>query len=85
MAAVTKPFTSTQIEALERELAMLAYHWRSERDSARQAELVQQYHAILSKGWETGWDWRGLSPDAELPDELMPEYFREYWNGKSLL
>lgn len=85
MATVTKPFESTQIEPLERELAMLAYDWRSERNPVRQAELVQQYHAILAKGWEMSWDWRGLSPDAELPDELMPEYFREYWRDKSLL
>ena len=85
MATLTKPFTSAQIEALERELGMLAYQWRSERNPARQAELVQQYHATLATGWEAGWDWRGLSPDAELPDEFMPEYFREYWRDKSLL
>ena len=52
---------------MERQLSLLAYHWRASGDPA----LVAQYHTILTAMIDLGFTGE-LSADAELPDEQMP-------------
>lgn len=71
------------IDTLERQLATLAYRWRSIPDALNAPEaqpVVLEYHAVMDQLWQQGWTGRGLLPDAELPDELMPQYFQDYWH-----
>ena len=67
---------------LELRLGELACHWRrlSSNGQLDAAEsMVQDYHAVMKKLWDLGWDGETLLPDSELPDRLMPRYFLDRW------
>ena len=66
----------------EKELSDLAFQWRFYHSQIKYAEasaIVDKYHEAMAKFWKTGWRGDYLPLDAELPDELMPKYFLEYW------
>jgi len=66
-------------ESLLGELAAL---WRSTKESPDQAKnVVKTYHDLFGLLWLRG--FRGdMFPEAELPDDLMPKYYLEYWQIK---
>jgi hypothetical protein len=69
---------------LELQLGLLAMEWRSthRKGLLEEAEkVVEKYWLVVEKLWEIGWRGSGLLPDSELPDELMPQYFLEYWKN----
>lgn len=68
------------ITATELTLSRLAYRWRSTYQADQAAAIIAEYHTVMNRAWAVGWRARGLSPDAELPEELMPEAFQAYWN-----
>lgn len=66
----------------EREFYLLAYWWRGYHSQGKineASKIVDRYHELMKKFWETGWRGDDLLPTEELPDELMPKYFLEYW------
>jgi len=79
--ASTKDNNPTQINKmnkLELKLSDLAYEWRSLHIGGQlqeAAQVVQAYHVVMDELWSLGWNGKGLSVDAQLPDELMPASF----------
>jgi len=81
MATVTT--SQLSMAQLEQHLGQLAYQWRSvPLESPEARAIVHEYHDVLAALWQQGWTGEGLLPDAELPDELMPRYFMEYWQQR---
>jgi hypothetical protein len=75
------------IDELERELTGLAMHWRSfHRQGLFQEakDTVEKYLIIFQKLWDLEWIGTNLPPDSELPDELMPQYFLEFWEKRGI-
>lgn len=71
------------LEITLRKLSALAYAWRcmpNARHTAAGHAIVQQYHAVMTQLWAQGWRGYGLQFDAELPDDLLPEFFRAHWH-----
>lgn len=63
-------------------LAHLANDWRKFHSQAafdRADLVVNEYHKVMKELWESGWRGNDLLPDCELPAELMPSYFFDYW------
>ena len=78
--------TETEINELVRRLAVLAFQWRKQHSKnlfeAAQT-IVIEYHSVFARLWELGWNGEDLLPDEELPTQLMPDYFIDYWREKS--
>ena len=77
---------SELIDKLEVHLSQLATKWRSshsQNELIDAAKIVEEYHEIMAQLWSLGWNGGDLLPDSELPDELMPKYFLEYWQRKN--
>lgn len=71
-----------EIDVLLHQLSDLAYRWRSTphaRHHPNGQALVAQYHAVMDQLWATGWREHGLQVEDELPDDLLPACYREYW------
>ena len=66
-------------------LGELAAYWRMVKDFENQAtSAVNAYHKLFDLLWSQG--FRGdMFPDAELPQELMPSYYIDYWRSKGSL
>ena len=76
---------SELIDKLEVHLSHLAMKWRSlhfQKELEDASKIVDQYHTTMDQLWSLGWDGGDLLPDSELPNELMPKYFLEYWQRK---
>ena len=74
-----------KIDKLEVRLSRLAMKWRSshsQKELEDASKIVAEYHTTMNQLWSLGWDGSDLLPDSELPDELMPKYFLEYWQRK---
>ena len=66
------------IQALEIKLGQLAAKWRgNSNDPVLQAEIVQQYHAVVQHLYEFGWD-DVIDIESELPERLMPKTYLEH-------
>ncbi len=70
---------------LELRLSDLAMEWRSFPEDKIEESItrVEKYHSIMDQLWALGWDGRTLPLDSQLPDEIMPKYFLEYWQKKN--
>ncbi len=68
-----------ELRELEMSLCDLAGTWReSWGEPDRQAELVREYHATMTKLYALGWDGT-LDLECELPEEHMhEEYIRRH-------
>jgi hypothetical protein len=76
---------SEMIDALESRLCNLAYYWRGKHSTGAYeaaSKIVDEYHATMAELWSLGGHGEGLTPDEELPDELMPDYWLEWWGRK---
>jgi hypothetical protein len=74
------------IDKLEIRLSDLAIKWRSTHFQGNledASKAIEEYHSTMDQLWLLGWDGEVLPPEAELPDELMPQYFIEYWQRKN--
>jgi hypothetical protein len=73
--------TTTRIDELERELARHAIAFRSSaKGSAERDEAIANYHRVLKSLMETG-NWCGTPDlDSQLPDEFMPQFYKDYWS-----
>lgn len=58
-------------------LGELAGEWGETKSDA----VVQTYHTVLKSLFELGWDGY-LLPDEELPEELMPDWYLEYYKAQ---
>jgi hypothetical protein len=73
-------------EELYLQLSDLAVAWRKEhsRGSYDLAHrIVQYYHEALAKLWALGSRGEELLPEMELPENLMPQYFIDWWKRSS--
>ncbi|HRV96086.1 MAG TPA: hypothetical protein P5526_28295 [Anaerolineae bacterium] len=61
-----------ELRRLEFLLGDLAAQWREYESPERQNEIVLEYHSVMERLYELGWDGF-LDWDSELPTELMPE------------
>lgn len=66
-------------------LGELAAYWRSVKDHHNQATIaINAYHKLFDLLWSQG--FRGdMFPEAELPNDLMPSYYIDYWRSKGSL
>ncbi len=65
----------------EQQLGRLAIQFRRCRDDQQRQEIVQRYERAVQDLIETG-SWRRVPPpENQLPDELMPRNYFEYWDG----
>jgi hypothetical protein len=74
-----------EIDQLANKLASLATLWRSthSRQQIEQAnQVVRQYHSVMKQLWDLGWRGDDLLPDAELPNQLMPNFYISHWDIK---
>ena len=55
-------------------LGELAGEWGETKSDA----VAQTYHTVLKSLFELGWEGY-LLPDEELPEELMPEWYHQYY------
>lgn len=62
------------LRQLEFRLGDLAAKWRLHESPEQQQKIVQEYHAIMERLYQLGWD-SILDVTSELPDELMPEEY----------
>lgn len=63
------------------QLAYYAALWRGrqrQHQSHEAQQAIQQYHAVMELLWALPWE-ADLDPDEELPDDLMPLYYINYW------
>ena len=68
------------LDQLESELGMLAIQFRSsETRSPAQRQAIERYQRVMDEMFRIG-HWHG-EPDveAQLPDELMPSSYHEFW------
>jgi dimeric dUTPase (all-alpha-NTP-PPase superfamily) len=75
-----------KIGKLEVHLSHLATKWRSlgsQEKTEDACKIVEEYATTMDQLWSLGWDGGDLLPDSELPDELMPKYFLEYWQRQN--
>jgi hypothetical protein len=64
-----------EIQHIRIVLTYLAGRWRANQDDNEQTkEIVKHYNDLLCFLINTGWN-EGLSLEAELPDELMPQEY----------
>ncbi|RKZ82279.1 MAG: hypothetical protein DRR19_20930 [Candidatus Parabeggiatoa sp. nov. 1] len=64
-----------EIQPIRIVLTYLAGRWRANQNNTVQAkEIVKHYNELLCFLINTGWN-EGLSLEAELPDELMPQEY----------
>ena len=68
-----------ELRRLEFLLGDLAAEWREYESPERQNEIVLEYHSVMERLDELGWDGF-LDLDSELPDELLPERYRKKLN-----
>lgn len=73
------------VPKLASELSQLAYQFRGNKSMDPSQPIVQQYHKVMQKLWDLGWRGDDLFIDAELPPELMPQYFVDYWKENQIL
>lgn len=67
-------------------LSRFAARWRFEKshDNKRANQIVKIYHQVVKFLWDKG--WRGdMMPDGELPENLMPVHYIDYWRRKGSL
>lgn len=75
---------SPLFSACELILSGLSAFWRGHKHKGeleKAQHVVNDYHAVFDYLWQKGWR-SSLSPDAELPEELLPTYYVNYWNNK---
>ncbi len=63
-----------ELRKLEDTLCGIVGSWALAQDPRRQEELVQEYHAVVAKLYELGWDG-GIDWECQLPRRLMPEEY----------
>lgn len=61
---------SSEIDALEMQLSLLAQEWRKTKDAIYVKRYHDVYHKLRSLGWEGG-----IDVEAELPYSLMPQEY----------
>jgi hypothetical protein len=49
----------------------------------KQTEIVRQYEVTMRALFDTGQWCRQPDVDSQLPDELMPEVYKEFWASKT--
>jgi len=70
-----------QYRALKRSIAEIAKEWHkaeSQNNSHLSNQILNQYHTILNQFWQLLRCKEFLPYSSELPDELMPAYYREF-------
>ena len=67
----------------EQKLGRLALEFRRSRDTETRQSIVDQYEKAVKDLISTGtWD-RVPPPEDQLPDEVMPQTFFEYWDNRA--
>jgi hypothetical protein len=69
------------IDSLESELGRLAMKFRGAQDgSEEEAETIRHYHRTMEELFRIG-HWHGEPEwDAQLPDQLMPQVYHDFWS-----
>lgn len=68
------------IDMLQCSLATWASAYRSAPENSDEDRyIIARYHETFEELIEIIGEIIGLDPDAELPDELMPKKYTEYW------
>lgn len=68
------------MEDLEIQLANCAARYRgAPAGSKEDADAIAEYHRVFDELLRVAGKPVGLDPDAELPDDLMPKVYVDYW------
>ncbi len=68
------------ITDLHIQLANLAADYRGSPDGSKEeAEAIRNYHRVFDELLHVTGEPIGLGPDAELPDDLMPKVYVDFW------
>jgi hypothetical protein len=72
------------IEAMKETLRGFVHHatWAKEKKLQGQIEIAEVgYWHVMRIGWEFGWRPNDLDASERLPDELMPDFYRQWLAG----
>jgi hypothetical protein len=73
----------TQQFLLQQELGKLALKFRGSRSAAEEQEIARQYEQTVEKLVRSGtWD-EVPGPEDQLPENLMPNAFFDYWKKRA--
>lgn len=68
------------IEDLRIQLAYRAADYRGAPEGSEEdAEAIREYHRLFDELLRVNGEPVGLGPDAELPDDLMPKAYLDFW------
>lgn len=71
---------STEVDILQIKLGKLAVQYRSSlEESPEHYHALNEYYAVFQELVQLCGEIVALDPDAELPDNLMPKEYVEYW------